>query len=107
MFAKLTGPNTMLLGEYDRRIDPMNRALLERNAQRIKAFAQQNDWPLEIIRIPMPAPRRSGAYPSYTNSTIVNDLVIVPVYPSQRQFQVQAQEAYQRAFPDLYDIVLY
>ena len=35
MFVKLTGPNTMLLGEYDRRIDPMNRALLERNAQRI------------------------------------------------------------------------
>ena len=105
MFAKLTGPNTMLLGEYDRSIDPMNRALLERNAQRIEAFAQQNNWPLEIVRIPMPAPRRSGAYPSYTNSLIVNDLVIVPIYPSQRQFQSQAQDAYQEAFSNLYEIV--
>ena len=104
MFAKLTGPNTLLLGEYDRSVDPMNRALLERNAQRIEDFAQQNDWPLEIVRIPMPAPRRSGAYPSYTNSLIVNDLVIVPVYPSQRRFQTQAQDAYQKAFSNLYEI---
>ena len=106
MFAKLTGPNTMLLGEYSDQIDPMNRAILDRNYQRIQDFARKTDWSLEIIRIPMPAPRSSGAYPSYTNSLIVNDLVIVPIYPSQPQFEAEALRAYQQAFSDQYDIAV-
>lgn len=105
MFTKLMGPNTLLLGAYNESDDPMNADLLERNRQRIERFAQESDWALEVIRIPMPAVRRSGAYPSYTNSLIVNDLVIVPVYPSQDRYEGAALEAYQRALPSGYEVV--
>lgn len=105
MFSKLVGPNTMLVGEYSERDDSMNSYLLERNVQKIRRFAEQTDWPLEIIRIPMPAPRRSGAYPSYTNSLIVNDTVIIPIYPSQPQYERAAIAAYQRAFSRAYRFI--
>lgn len=106
MFTKLVGPNTLLLGDYKESDDPMNAVLLERNRQKIERFAQDLNWPLEIIRIPMPPARRSGAYPSYTNSLIINNLVIIPVYPSQDRYEGAAIEAYQRALPSEYEFVM-
>ena len=105
MFSKLVGPNTMLLGDYRESDDPMNAALLDRNARRIERFAQESAWPLEVIRVPMPRSRRSGAYPSYTNSLIVNDLVIIPVYPRQPRYEMEALEAYRRALGSEYSLV--
>lgn len=105
MFTKLVDPNTVLLGYYRDEDDPMNAALLERNAQRIEAFARELNWELNIIRIPMPRARRSGAYPSYTNSLIVNDLVVVPVYPQQSRYESEALESYRRALGNEYQIV--
>jgi agmatine/peptidylarginine deiminase len=105
MFAKLLGPNTMLLGAYSERDDPMNAYLLERNAERIERFAADQGWPLEIVRVPMPRPRWGGVYPSYTNSLIINELVIVPIYPTQDGYEGAALEAYQRALPSGYELV--
>jgi|GEM_PF-2460115 len=105
MFTKLVGPNTLLLGAYNEGEDPMNATLLERNLERIERFAEASEWPLEVIRVPMPPARRSGAYPSYTNSLILNDLVVIPVYPSQDRYEGAALEAYQRAMPTGYELV--
>ena len=54
----------------------------------------------------MPPSRNSGAYPSYTNSLIVNDLVIVPVYDQQRQYEMEAIEAYRQALSNTYEVTL-
>ena len=97
MFAKFLDPNTILVGEYGRS-DPQNAALLDRNVERLESFALDNDWPLEIVRIPMPA-GGNGVYRSYTNSLIVNDAVIVPTYRGDRRFEAEALEIYRSAMP--------
>ena len=68
MFAKFLSPNVLLLGEYDQ-YDPANAAILDANAERLERFAAERDWPLQIIRIPMPY-GAGGVYRSYTNSLI-------------------------------------
>ena len=105
MFSKLIGPNTMLMGYYRYEDDPMNAELLDRNVRRTESFAQESGWDLKIVRVPMPRSRRSGAFPSYTNSLIVNDLVIIPVYPQQNQYEVEALESYRQALGNDYQLV--
>lgn len=103
MFAKFVSENTVLVGEYDE-LDPQNAALLDRNVARLETFARENDWPLNIVRIPMPA-GSNGVYRSYTNSLIVNDYVIVPVYRADRRYEAQALEIYRNSMPAGYTIV--
>ena len=105
MFTKLLSPDTLILGYYRYEDDPMNAELMERNLRRIQNFAQQTSWPLKVIRMPMPRARYSGAYPSYTNSLMVNDLVIVPIYPRQNRYEAEALKAYQDALGAEYQIV--
>lgn len=103
MFAKFVSENTILIGEYDE-LDPQNAALLDRNVERLEEFARDNDWALNIVRIPMPA-GSNGVYRSYTNSLIVNDTVIVPIYRADRRYESQALEVYRNAMPAGYSIV--
>ena len=103
MFAKFVSENTILVGEYDE-LDPQNAALLDRNVERLRRFAEANDWDLNIVRIPMPV-GRNGVYRSYTNSLIVNDTVIVPTYRGDRRYEARALDIYRNAMPAGYKIV--
>ena len=47
----------------------------------------------------MPGPRYGGTFPSYTNSLIFNDTVVIPVYPIDQRFEAEALTVYQRALP--------
>ena len=103
MFAKFLSEDTILVGEYDA-LDPQNAALLDRNVDRLRRFAEENDWDLNIVRIPMPI-GRNGVYRSYTNSLIVNDTVIVPTYRGDRRYEARALEIYRNSMPAGYKIV--
>ncbi len=98
MFAKFVGRDTVLVGTYDRYTDPANAAIVDRNAERLASLRLADGTPLRVVRIPMPA----GTYPvyrSYTNSLIINDTVVVPVYRSDRTFESQALAVYRQAMP--------
>ncbi|MFN3200151.1 MAG: agmatine deiminase family protein [Bradymonadia bacterium] len=104
MFAKFTTRDTVMVGSYDRRQDPVNAAILDRNAERLANTRLADGSFLRVIRIPMPA-SDYPVYRSYTNSLIVNDTVIVPTYRRDRTYEGQALAAYQQAFPANYKIV--
>ncbi len=80
MFACFTGPDTVLVGQYDPKEDPENAALLDRNAA-ILAGCRTSAGPLRVIRIPMPG-HRDGIWRTYTNVIFANRLLLVPTYPT-------------------------
>jgi len=86
MSAKLLDPHTVLVGQYQ---------LGERNYDRLEAVATQiagetnlAGEPFEVIRVPMPPEYTINEpgygdldiFRSYTNSLILNDKVLVPIY---------------------------
>jgi agmatine/peptidylarginine deiminase len=79
MFAAFTAPDTIVVGSYAAEVDPINAAILNRNAARLAAV-RTTHGPLRVVRIPMPS-RRGGRWRTYTNLLFANRAVLVPVYP--------------------------
>jgi len=83
MFATFTSPDTVVVGQCSAESDPVNAAILDRNAQRLACLAAPFG-PLNVVRIPMPklfALDGSKLWPTYTNVVYANDTLLVPVYP--------------------------
>lgn len=82
MFSKLVDERTVLVARYD--ADETDHARLEANAALLAASVNGAGQPLTVVRIRQPDVYYEGiAFPvvrTYTNSLIVNDRVIVPVY---------------------------
>ena len=78
VFACFTDPDTIVVGEYPKSVDPVNAGVLERNAA-ILSKVQTADGPLRVVRIPMPG-NEDGAWRSYTNSIFANGVLLVPSY---------------------------
>lgn len=80
--SRFVGPGTVItMVERDGK-DP-NRMPLQDNLKRLRAAADQDGRPLQVVEIPMPGPvvfegRRLPA--SYANFYIANGLVLVPVF---------------------------
>ena len=98
MFAKFVSEDTVLVGQYSASADPANARILDRNAQRLSSLRLDDGRPLRVVRIPMPA-GGGQIYRSYTNSLIVNDTVVVPIYMVDRRFENQALDIYRRTMP--------
>lgn len=81
MYFKLLTPDTILLGEYD---DPGGNdyAVIESNRDLLSGLpGPYGGRPYNIVRIPMPDVYGwFDVVRSYTNSLIVNDVVLLPVY---------------------------
>jgi agmatine/peptidylarginine deiminase len=80
MYFKPLDPGTILIGEYD---DPGNNDYytIEANAEEVGSLNSSYQRPYRIRRIPQPDVY--GWYDvvrSYTNSLIVNDKILLPVY---------------------------
>lgn len=105
MFAKFTGPNTVLVGEYDPRVDPTNAAILDRNAERLASLRLADGSRLRVVRIPMPD-HYYDVYPSFTNSLLLNGTAFVPTYRNASHLEQAAVNAYLEALPDGYEVVL-
>jgi agmatine/peptidylarginine deiminase len=78
MFATFVCPDTILLGQYDPGIDPVNADVLDGNAVILEKIRTRTG-PLKVVRIPMPF-NRGGVWRTYTNVIYANDIVIVPTY---------------------------
>lgn len=114
MHMKLLDEETLLVGQYPAGV--ADGPQIEANLQYIlDNFQTPYGRPYKVVRIPMPS-SPSGNYPpnsnyyTYTNSVILNGLVLVPVYGfAQDQ---QALDIYRNAMPgynviglDMYDVI--
>lgn len=107
MHMKLLDEETLLVSEY-----PPNVAdgpQIEANLQYVlDNYLSVYGTPYKTVRIPVP-PSTSGLYPdnngyyrTYTNSTIVNNSVLVPFY--REEYDTIAQRIYEEAMPG-YNII--
>lgn len=104
MYAKFTSRDTVLVGAYDPADDRVNAAILDANAQRLASETLPDGTPLRVVRIPMPS-AAGGVFRSYTNSLIVNGVVIMPSYDTDVLREPDAVAAYQAALPAGYQVV--
>ena len=79
MFATFVAEDLVVVGSFDRRVDPVNAALLDRNAAKL-ARVVTSRGPLRVVRVPMPPPR-AFLWPTYTNVVLFNGALLVPIYP--------------------------
>lgn len=106
MHMKLLDEETLLVGEFPEGVS--DGPYIEANLDYLLSnYNTCYDRPYQVVRIPM-APSTSGNYPpnayyrTYTNSVILNDVVLVPIYGSY--LDSDAIEIYEEAMPG-YNIV--
>ncbi|MEE4178691.1 MAG: agmatine deiminase family protein [Bacteroides sp.] len=95
MHMKLINEETLLVGEFPTGVS--DGPYIENNLQAVlQNFPSVYDRQYKVVRIPMPA-SSSGSYSpytsyrTYTNSLILNDLVLVPIYglfPDSQALQI-------------------
>ncbi len=81
-FCRFVNPRTVVLcQEHDRRSD--NYRALEENRERLRGMRLESGARIEVVRLPMPAPRwfgRDRLPASYANFYIANAAVLVPTF---------------------------
>ena len=104
MFATFTAADTVVIGEYSPQVDPVNAAILDRNAASLASLPPP--WgPLRVYRIPMPCrPQFPGAaplWPTYTNVVYGNHKMLMAVYPElDPTAEAAARKLYELLLPD-------
>ncbi|HYW77960.1 MAG TPA: agmatine deiminase family protein [Thermoguttaceae bacterium] len=98
MFAVFTSADTVVVGSYNPALDPVNAAVLDRNARTL-ACLKTEQGPLHVVRIPMP-PNDDGIFRTYTNVLFANNTLLVPIYPGlDPEGEQQAMATYRRLLP--------
>lgn len=98
MFAVFTDPGTVVVGQYDPRIDPENAAVLERNAA-VLGHVRGPDGFLRVVRVPMPS-REGGIWRTYTNVVFANGVLLRPGYGElDPQQEHGVTDVYRRLLP--------
>ena len=99
MFATFLAADQVVVARLDARRDPVNSAILERNAARL-ARVLVDGKPMNVHRIDIPA-REGTSWSAYTNVIVANDLVLVPMYDSDPPMMVEAaRQAYEKLLPN-------
>ena len=93
MYATITGPGEIIVGQYSEWDDPVNAERLDAAADALKAAG------FTVRRIPMPM-NTDGNFRSYTNALAVNNTVLVPVYRDDTRYEEEALTVFQSAYPD-------
>jgi agmatine/peptidylarginine deiminase len=98
MFATFVAPHVVVVGQYDRSVDPVNADVLDRNAARLAAV--RTPWGrLRVVRVPMP-PSGPTVWRTYTNVLYANGTLLVPSYPGiTPEAEEQALDTFQLLLP--------
>jgi len=99
LWTKILNDTLVMVGEYAP--GHPNYSMLNDNADSIGRCTNREGFPYRIVRIPMPW-STSSAPPSYLNSLIVNNKVLVPIYNLAEDDT--ALFVYQQALPG-YEII--
>jgi agmatine/peptidylarginine deiminase len=98
MFAVFLSRETVVVGSYDPLVDPVNAAVLDRNAAYL-AQIRTRRGPLRVVRVPMPD-NSDGVWRSYTNTIFANGVLMVPVYTdADATLQDVALDSFRRHLP--------
>ncbi len=105
MFFKLVSPGRAILATFEPDEDETNAARMDENAERLAARVAPDDaTPFEVLRMPMPHPGTTGdgqVVPfTYLNATLLNGLILWPVYGEDPDRQAVAEAVWQQALPD-------
>ncbi len=103
MFVTFPSHATVVIGQYDPEHDPVNAAILDRNARRLGSVRVAGQ-PLKIVRIPMPrrvaTPQGTAWWPTFTNVIYGNGVLLVPTFPAwDEPSHAKALEVYRRELP--------
>ncbi len=79
MFAAFTSPNTVVVARMRVEDDPLNSAILDRNADRLAEVKLADGKRLRVVRIPMP-PTSDGIWRTYANVVFANGVLLTPIY---------------------------
>jgi agmatine deiminase len=99
LWTKILNDTLVMVGEYA--TGHPNYTILNQNADSISNCRNREGFPYHIVRIPMPW-STSSAPPSYLNSLIVNNKVLVPIYGLSEDST--ALSIYQQVLPE-YEII--
>jgi agmatine/peptidylarginine deiminase len=102
MFSKMLTPTTWIMGEYTAAQDPVNATILNDNAALLASETTAGGQPINVVRIPMPDQGSQFGWTvwrTYTNSIIVNNVVIVPTYANETSHEAAALAVYQSVLP--------
>ena len=106
MFCKLLSDTLIVVGEYETPEDsyPGDYALLNGLATHLANMQNIDGRPFRVERIPMPPFSYDGwtINYTYTNSLIINDIVLVPIYGFE--MDAEALQVYEDLMPG-YDII--
>jgi agmatine/peptidylarginine deiminase len=105
MFSKLMDDRTIILGAYDPEVRPTNSLILEQNAGILEAVVTEAGESLDIHRLPLPW-NDTEVWFTYTNSLIVNDVVLIPVFDGFGDEEAEALAAYEAAAPQLSQVTI-
>jgi agmatine deiminase len=100
MFCKLMNDTTVILGYYADGVQEENGKILDDNEEILEATLNEAGEALTVHRLPLPWDT-SGTWFTYTNSLVVNDVVLVPVYADFPDLEEEALQVYAQARPDL------
>lgn len=99
-FLTFVSPTDVVIGSYDRQVDPANAAILDRNA-RVLSGITTAEGPLHVHRIPMPPHPEKGFGGTYTNVVFANGKLIVPTWSQASQsINREALAVYSKLLPD-------
>ena len=93
MFAYITGPGNVIVGRYAPGEDDENAARLDESALRLQ------DAGFRVRRVPMPGNSSRQIFRTYTNALALNNVVLVPVYDEDSNFEDKALATFGEAFP--------
>jgi agmatine/peptidylarginine deiminase len=96
MFASFVSADTIVVGEYDSKVDPVNADVLNYNAN-LLANVQSRKGRLKVVRIPMPT-NHGSVWRSHTNVIYANGTLLMPTYGRMDE---NAEAGARRVFEDL------
>ena len=98
MFVTFTAPDTVVVARIDPQDDPINAAVLDRNAKMLAGLTTPAG-PLRVERIPMPA-HEADLWRSYTNVLYFNGTVMLPTYAGvDPRMERLVADTYRRLLP--------
>lgn len=98
MFATFTDARTIAVGELNRRKDPKNAAILDRNAQ-LLAETTVGGARLNVVRIPMPT-KIGDHWRTYANVIFANRKLLVPRYKTSTRAELnKVRSIYEKLLP--------
>ncbi|MCA9136220.1 MAG: agmatine deiminase family protein [Planctomycetales bacterium] len=98
MFLTFLAPDHVLVGRLDRSVDPVNAAILDRNAETL-ARVQTAGGPMRVSRVDFPS-RNGKQWSSLTNIIMANNLVLLPQFDSDPPELIErARRTYEQLIP--------